>query len=328
MKKVIILFITFTILVVSSSFAFTSCDSSGNGITHNNSTNIGSTEKSSQQGGTEQNDQNGTVNDVGNDGNNNSHTHSFGEWSVIQAETCTQNGTEEAMCACGEKQTRALVKTGHNFDNNTCTVCGVNASQGLKYKTNSDGVTCIIDGLGTCSDTIVVIPSEIDGYTVTAINGSAFSSSEITEAVIPNTVTSIGSNAFKECSKLANVVLGNNVNTIGDYAFYGCGSLTTLSIPDSVTVIEPHAFQGCTGLTEVVIGNGVTTIGECAFYACSGLVDVTIGIGVKTIDEWAFYSCDNLQTVNYPGDESSWNGISIYENPKLKNVTINYNYIP
>lgn len=327
MKKSITLFIIVAILIVSASFAFTSCDSSSNGINPNDSSNTSLPDPTAKPDGTTQNDQNGTVDDSGNNENNNSHTHSFGEWSVVQAATCTQNGVEEAICSCGEKITKTLASLGHIFESNVCTACGVNASQGFDYKTNSDGTTCRITGMGSCTDMVVIIPSEIDGYTVTSINGGVFKLSEITEVVIPNTVTSIGSGAFEECSKLSNVVLGNNVTTIGDYAFYGCSSLTTFIIPDSVTVIEPHAFQGCMSLTEVVIGNGVTSIGECAFYACQNLTTATIGIGLKTVDEFAFYYA-NLQTVNYVGDEASWNAISKIGNPELQKATVNYNYNP
>ena len=75
---------------------------------------------------------------------------------------------------------------------------------------------------------------------------------EITELIIPNTVTSIGS-----------------------YAFDGCSGLTKVTIPNSVTSIGWRAFLDCSGLTEVTIGNSVTSIERAAFYGCSGLTSVT-----------------------------------------------------
>jgi sorbitol-specific phosphotransferase system component IIA len=116
MKKSITLFIIVAILIVSASFAFTSCDSSSNGINPNGSSNTSLPDTTAKPDGTTQNDQNGTVDDSGNNENNNSHTHSFGEWSVVQAATCTQNGVEEAICSCGEKITKTLANLGHIFE--------------------------------------------------------------------------------------------------------------------------------------------------------------------------------------------------------------------
>ena len=92
--------------------------------------------------------------------------------------------------------------------------------------------------------------------------------------VIPNTVTTIGNQAFQNCSTLTSVIIPNSVTTIGNYAFRGCTGLTSVIIPNSVTTIGDHAFRGCTGLTSVTIPNSVTTIGEYAFYQCYGLKSV------------------------------------------------------
>ena len=119
---------------------------------------------------------------------------------------------------------------------------------------------------------------------------------EITNLVIPNSVTSINRNAFCGCSGLTSVTIPNSVTSIGDYAFYGCSGLTSVSIPNSVTSIGDYAFYGCSGLTSVTIPNSVTSIGGRAFYGCSGLTSVTIGSGVKEIKYDAF-NCDNLATV-------------------------------
>ena len=74
---------------------------------------------------------------------------------------------------------------------------------------------------------------------------------EIKDLVIPNSVTSIGNDAFRDC--------------------YG---LTSVTIPNSVISIGNSAFRDCSGLTSVNIGNSVTSIGECAFQDCSGLTSV------------------------------------------------------
>ena len=106
--------------------------------------------------------------------------------------------------------------------------------------------------------------------------------------VIPNSVTSIGTNAFSFCRGLTKVSIPNSVKTIGNWAFYRCTGLTTVTIGNSVTSIGNRAFYSCTSLTEVSIPNSVKTIEFRAFEGCTGLKTVTIGNSVTTIGESAF----------------------------------------
>ena len=91
---------------------------------------------------------------------------------------------------------------------------------------------------------------------------------------IPNSVTTIGDNAFRFCSGLTSVTIPNSVTSIGDWAFADCIGLTSVTLPNSVTTIGNYAFEDCTGLTSVTIPNSVTTIGEFAFYDCYGLLRI------------------------------------------------------
>jgi hypothetical protein len=68
---------------------------------------------------------------------------------------------------------------------------------------------------------------------------------EITDLVIPYSVTSIRDRAFYGCSGLTSVTIGDSVASIGDYAFYNCTNLTPVTIPDSVMSIGVRAFYGC-----------------------------------------------------------------------------------
>ena len=88
-------------------------------------------------------------------------------------------------------------------------------------------------------------------------------------------VTSIGTAAFFQCSKLTSLTIPASVTEIGNGAFRYCSGLTSVTIPDSVTSIGEFAFNGCSRLTSVTIPDSVTSIGLYAFYTCTGLTSIT-----------------------------------------------------
>ena len=114
---------------------------------------------------------------------------------------------------------------------------------------------------------------------------------------IPNSVTDIGSSAFRECSSLTSVTIPNSVTYIGSSAFSDCSGLTSVTIPNSVNSIDDYVFSGCSGLTSVTIPNSVTGIGSNAFYGCSNLTTVTIGNGNIFIGYETFGDCPELTDV-------------------------------
>ena len=156
---------------------------------------------------------------------------------------------------------------------------------------------------------------------VTSIGDNAFDScTSLTDITIPNSVTSIGVSAFQNCTSLTSITIGNSVTSIGDYAFVGCTSLTSITIPNSVTNIGYEAFVGCTSLTDITIPNSVTSIGVSAFQNCTSLTSITIPDRVTSIDSYEFCECTSLTSVTIPNSVISIDYMAFYRCTSLKDV--------
>ena len=181
----------------------------------------------------------------------------------------------------------------------------------------------------------------------------------LTDLVIPDGVTSIGTNAFCGCSSLTSVTVPNSVTSIGNSAFDYCNNLkevyitdiaawckitfgdvhanpisyahdlyvngthiTDLAIPNDVTSIGDYAFFDCVGLTNVNILNNVTSIGGWAFFGCMGLTNVKIPNSVTSIGNAAFGNCIGLTSVTIPNSVTSIGESTFSECVHLMSITI------
>ena len=103
--------------------------------------------------------------------------------------------------------------------------------------------------------------------------------------IIPNSVTSIGDDAFSGCESLQSVTIPNSVTSIGYEAFSRCTSLQCVTIPNSVKSIGIGAFSGCESLQSVTIPNSVTSIGDGAFRWCTHL-DEPSRLRLEELNYW------------------------------------------
>lgn len=119
---------------------------------------------------------------------------------------------------------------------------------------------------------------------------------EVVEFLGTSTTTSLGYNAFYECSSLKTVVLPVNLKEIGSTAFYNCSSLENIIIPSNVKTIDDNAFMGCTSLHEITIPSSVTTLGGYVF-GKSGLRTLTIPSSVTSIGSKILSNCNSVVKV-------------------------------
>ncbi len=193
-----------------------------------------------------------------------------------------------------------------------------------------DGCVTITEYLNKTA-TSVVIPETIQSKPVTVIgDGVFYGCISLTSVTIPNSVTSIDSDAFYGCDNLAYneenglKYLGNPDNP------YLClmeanQDIETAQINNRCKVIYNSAFYGCSGLTSISISDSVTSIGSSAFSGCSSLTSITIPDGVTSIGYSAFYHCSGLTEVYYKGNKNEWNKINISSNNiYLTSATIYY----
>ena len=160
---------------------------------------------------------------------------------------------------------------------------------------------------------------------VTTIESSAFENcSRLSSIKIPKGVQYIPSSAFSGCSSLASIEIPSLVVEIGDKAFLGCKSLTSIAIPDRVSKIGDEAFLGCESLTSIEIPNSVKKIGTFAFAGCAKLTSIVIPENVTKIGENAFFGCNGIKKIHL----KHWDPVDFFDafmNTDVSQITI---YVP
>ncbi len=155
--------------------------------------------------------------------------------------------------------------------------------------------------------------------TLKTIGDNAFSHTALVSLDLPENVKSVPSDAFSGCADLVHVGLPEGITSIGQYAFSGCRSLAVLDLPESVSYISGYAFAFCTALEEIVIPEGITKIDGDVFRG-SGLKRIYLPATLETVNGYAFINCASLADVYTARTEDWWAETEILD-PEGTNIT-------
>ncbi|MBO5302700.1 MAG: leucine-rich repeat domain-containing protein [Lachnospiraceae bacterium] len=198
----------------------------------------------------------------------------FCELSSLESVTIPDTVTsiaDGAFVNCGSLENIAF--------SNTITEIGANAFSGTKWIENK-----------RAENPLVIVNSIlIDGTTAQGA------------VTIPDTVTTIGYDAFKDCTELTGITIPDTVTGyILGGAFEGCTGLKNVVIPESVTGIGYSVFQDCSHLESIEIPESVTGIGSMAFYNCSSLKSIELPSKLEGFNRWTFSGCTSLTSLKIP----------------------------
>lgn len=203
------------------------------------------------------------------------------------------------------------------------------------YLLRMDGTAIITGYKGTATD--IVIPKQIDGYTVVGIATKMSYIKPLTSVVIPNTVEFIGSYAFYG-NNLNQIVIPEGVDRIEEFAFAN-NKLTTVNIPSSVRTLGNSVFSN-NKLSTITLAEGTTSIGEYAFsnneltlvqlpdtlthigkgaFSNNGLTEISIPENIEKIEDYTF-ATNNIQIVDWSGNLKEI-GVGAFENNDVHNLT-------
>lgn len=186
------------------------------------------------------------------------------------------------------------------------------------YKTQ-DGEAILTDYISTSKETRIIVPEEIEGYPVVGLAGTFSNCRNITEVILPNSITFIDKHSFRNCYDLKTISFSDSLKIIGEYAFRNCYNLQDIQFPDSLKVIGNYAFDSCDSLEEFVIPKGIENLGY----------DIVSGKNLKRITNQSNLEVDK-KSFNKWGKENDFDTWFVTENSGeaaqiiLPNSTIYY----
>lgn len=239
--------------------------------------------------------------------------------SLADTESGQVNSQEKPVTKTSISSQEETVDHDKKPQGNQVEITDLTPSEGLEFESNGDG-TCTITGIGTCTDSNIVIPVESpDGDTVTLIDEYAFYALEDVESVVLvnynyevgknafqygefTTVNIIGGSpvikesAFSLCEDLTLILLSDCNIQAEEYAFYSCGKDADVTLSNCTGIIENNAFQ-YSDILNLTIDNCDLTIEKSAFSLCEDLSSLVFSDSILETEEYAFYSCGDQADV-------------------------------
>lgn len=238
--------------------------------------------------------------------------------------TCTEKASYYYSCECGKRELTYFThgrKLGHSMTNGMCLRCGSFYSDGLEYELSETESYYLVIGLGDCTDINVIIPPTHNNLPVKGIGEDAFSQlNKLNHIELPNSIITIGNNAFSGCQSLDSIMITASVKSIGCSNRFGYfediyvaednenyksidGNLYS---KDGKTLIK---YARTKRSTSFIIPNDVTTIGADAFYDCFYLEEITISESVSCIENNAFYTRYSLKDINVVDNNEKYKSV-------------------
>ncbi len=193
------------------------------------------------------------------------------------------------------------------------------ASDNLKNINIEEGMTKIPAGLFANNDSIeeIKLPD-----TITSIGNDAFYKCSALKTIDCSKVESMESGAFNSCASLETITLSNDQERIAEYGFYACTSLKEIVLPESLQSIADNAFSSCSALSEITLNEGITTIGNYAFSNCSALESITLPDSLQSFGNNCFQNCAKLATIKLGAGVKAIPDYAFYEDPALTKIIL------
>ncbi len=244
-----------------------------------------------------------------------------------KAPTCTEVGWDAyAKCErCGEKESYTELPTSHSWMGTRCVACNETreATAGVVYELQDNLQSYIAENIASAKGDVIIAES-YNGLPVIALGKEfAHNATGVTSISIPESVKSIGEEAFWDCEDLKSIIIPSGVTVIDRYAFSGCTSLESITIPSGITIVGDYAFDGCSALkyneyenayylgndtnpylvlmkakegeiTSCIVNSNTKVIYQSAFEGCSTLENITIPSGITCVGSDVFVGCTSL----------------------------------